>query len=334
MPCRALVLVFIAASSVACQSGTPSIAGPIGAGSSPKVASPGATPASADPAALPSPPTGPFLFDDFSYADVASLERNGWIVRGRAGWPGARGAIWSRAAVSFADDPALAGNRLARLMASTDGTPAGTVQAQLCQQRKFREGTYATRIRYHDDPLKGPDDDGLVESFYTISPLKDMDPAFSELDFEYLPNGGWGRPGSVLWANSWETARIEPWFQDNDATAVDGSMAGWHTLVVQVANGSNRFFVDGVLIAEHGGNYYPESAMSINYNLWFIADEFRTSRSARQYTDEIDWLYHEVGVAVSPSEVGARVDRLRSLGTAFRDDVPARSPALVSPCDL
>jgi hypothetical protein len=347
MPSRPLILVVLVlqtASAVACQPGAPSIAGPAGTGSSPATASSGATPANAasagptlassNPAALTAAPTGGVLFDDFSYADVASLERNGWIVRGHAGWPGARGAVWSRAAVSFAEDPARPGNRLARLVASTDGTPRGTVQAQLCQQRKFREGTYATRIRFHDHPLGGPDGDGVVESFYTISPLKDMDPAFSELDFEYLPNGGWGRTGSVLWANSWETARIDPWFQDNDATAVDGSNAGWHTLVLQVVDGTNRFFVDGALVAEHGGDYYPESAMSINYNLWFIAAEVIPSTEGRRYADDIDWVYHEVGVAISPADVDARVDGLRAAGSAFSDGVPAWSPPLASPCDL
>jgi hypothetical protein len=338
MPARSRLspLVIVAVCLVGCQAAAPSASGTAGPGSSFAAGSTYTAPSAATPASTvaTSAPTGDVLFDDFSYATLASLERQGWIVRSRAGWPGARGAHWSKAAISFADDPGQPGNRLVRLTASTDGTARGTVQGQLCQQRKFREGTYATRIRFRDDPIGGPDGDGLVESFYTISPLKDMDPNFSELDFEYLPNGGWGRSTSVLWANSWETARIEPWFQDNDATAVEGGMAGWHTLVIQVLGGTNRFFVDGALIAEHGGTYYPESAMSINYNLWFIADEFRDHATPRHYVDEIDWLYHEVGVAVSPAEVGARVDRLRSAGAAFRDDVPAWSPPLVSPCDL
>jgi hypothetical protein len=328
-----LALVALVACLVACQACTPSAASPATGPASPRVATSG-IPADAAPSVLPPDLAGQVLFDDFNYKNVKSLERHGWIVRARAGWPGVQGARWSKAGISFIDDPAQRGNRLVRLTASTDGTPRGTVQAQLCHQRKFLEGVYATRIRFQDDPAGGPDGDGLVESFYTISPLKDLDPAFSELDFEYLPNGGWGRPTSVLWANSWETARIEPWFQDNDATAVDRGMSGWHTLVIQVTGGINRFFVDGDLVAEHGGEYYPESAMSINYNLWFIPDEFITSTGKRRYVDEIDWVYHQAGASLLSAEIEEQVDRFRAARLTFTDSVPAWSPPLASPCDL
>jgi len=328
---RHLRMAALLACLVAGQACGPSAGPSAGSPAPPTVA--GNASGAAPSEALP-PQGGQVLFDDFTYANVKSLEKHGWIARARAGWPGVRGAKWSKSGISFADDPALPGNRLVRLTASTDGTPRGTIQAQLCQQRKFLEGVYATRIRFHDDPASGADGDGLVESFYTISPLKDLDPAFSELDFEYLPNGGWGRPTSVLWANSWETARIEPWYQDNDATAVDSGMSGWHTLVIQVMGGINRFFVDGDLVAEHGGDYYPESAMSINYNLWFIADEFLTAKGKRSYVDEVDWVYHQAGESLLSSEIETQVDRFRAARVAFTDTVPAWSPPLASPCDL
>jgi hypothetical protein len=328
-----LALGALLACLVAFQACTPSAAPSAPSRASPGVGTSG-LPAGVAPSDLPPDLAGQVLFDDFNYTNLKGLERHGWIARARAGWPGVRDARWSKAGISFIDDPARPGNRLVRLTASTDGTPRGTVQAQLCHQRKFLEGVYATRIRFYDDPTRGPDGDGLVESFYTISPLKDLDPAFSELDFEYLPNGGWGRSSSVLWANSWETARIEPWFQDNEATAVDGGMSGWHTLVIQVTGGINRFYVDGDLVAEHGGEYYPESPMSINYNLWFIADAILSSTGKRSYVDEVDWVYHQAGVSLLSAEIEEQVDRFRAARQTFTDSVPAWSPPQASPCDL
>jgi len=133
----------------------------------------------------------PILFDDFSYSSAAQLVSHGWIVRTKPGWPGVPGATWRAANVSFHGG-------LMRMTSTTDGTSAGTTQTQVCQQRKFREGTYGSRIRFRDLPLSGPAVDQPVESFYTISPLeRPLDPNYSEIDFEYLPNGGWGDPQSV-----------------------------------------------------------------------------------------------------------------------------------------
>src|SRR5215212_6852222 len=73
------------------------------------------------------------LFDDFSYSSLAAFAGNGWIARTAAGWPGVEGAIWVDS-VSLIDDPALAGNRLVRMTATTDGKT--THQAQFCHQRK------------------------------------------------------------------------------------------------------------------------------------------------------------------------------------------------------
>jgi hypothetical protein len=134
-------------------------------------------------------------------------------------------------------------------------------QTQLCHQRKYLEGTYAARVRFTDDPVSGPRGDQLVQSFYTISPLKaPMDPDYSELDWEYLPNGGWGIDGPTLYATTWETFSPEPnWKKDNVFQTSAGSQAGWHTLITQVSDQKVKYFVDGKLFAEHGGNYYPKT---------------------------------------------------------------------------
>src|SRR5215204_1791016 len=187
--------------------------------------------------------------------------------------------------------PARAPGATASCMtSSTGGAGANTSQAQVCHQRKYLEGTYAARLRFTDSPVTGTDGDQVVQSFYTISPLKapwDLD--YSELDFEYLPNGGWGIEGPTLYGTTWETFSPEPnWKKDNVFKTTNGTQAGWHTLVTQVMPTTVRYFVDGNLFAEHGGNYYPEDTMSINFNLWFIRDGMTKTNESRQYQEDID----------------------------------------------
>ncbi len=274
------------------------------------------------------------LFDDFSYANTQQLKKHGWILRTVPGWPGIPGATWSETGISLVPDPNLVNNRLLRMTSGTDGTT--TTQTQICQQRKFFEGTYAARVRFSDTPVSGPGGDQIVQSFYTISPLKaPMDPDYSELDFEYLPNGGWGIAGPTLYATTWETFSPEPnWKKDNVFQTANGSQAGWHTLVTQVFEQKVRYFVDGKLFAEHGGDYYPESTMSINFNLWFIRDGMVKATESRQYQEEIDWVFFQAGVGLTPEQVEAAVTGLRRKSVKFRDTVPAKIPALPSPCNF
>src|SRR5258706_3382343 len=233
---------------------------------------PGAASAAAhSPRAAAQPPV---LFDDFSYAGsdpLFQLWQHGWKVRTAQGWPGAANATWSASAITFVRDPANRKNKLLRLTSSTDGTAVGTSEAQICQARKFYEGTYATRVRFEDAPDAGADGDQLVETFYAISPLQaPLDPSYSELDWEYLPNGGWGMTTPTLWVTSWATVQLDPWIADNTFATTTSSLDGWHTLVLQVAGGAVSYYLDGVLLASHGGSYFPDVPGSINYNLWFF----------------------------------------------------------------
>ena len=283
------------------------------------------------------PPKTHVLFDDFSYANTQQLKQNGWIIRTEAGWPGVPGAKWLEEGVSLLKDPNQPTQRFLRMTSATDGTSANTTQTQICHQRKYLEGTYAARVRFTDQPLSGPGGDQLVQSFYTISPLKaPLDPDYSELDWEYLPNGGWGIDGPTLYATTWETFSPEPnWKKDNVFQTANGSQAGWHTLVTQVMDQNVRYFVNGKLFAEHGGNYYPEDTMSINFNLWFIRDGMIKSGERRQYHEDIDWVFFQADTALTPQQVEAAVTNWRRrTGNKFHDSVPAKKPALTSPCNF
>ncbi|MGH9457403.1 MAG: glycoside hydrolase family 16 protein [Thermoanaerobaculia bacterium] len=276
------------------------------------------------------------LFDDFAYDSTAALAANGWILRTAPGWPGVPGATWGPESFSLAEDPSDAGDRVLRMTSSTDGTPANTRQTQICHERKYFEGTYAARVRFTDAPESGPDGDQIVETFYLISPLRaPMDLDYSETDFEYLPNGGWGREGPILFATTWETFHPEPeWKADNDSGTLQGSFAGWRTLVLQIGEGRVRYFVDGRLLADHGDRVYPEVPMSLNFNLWFIRDGLLPAGPVRRWVEDIDWVYHRANAILSASEVEREVGELRAGEVRFVDSVPAREPRLASPCDF
>lgn len=282
-----------------------------------------------------SPERGVF-FDDFSARDLAALQRGGWTVRERRGHPGLEGAAWGPGSVSLVDDPALPGNRLLRLSASTDGSAANTTQAQVCHARKYFEGTYAARVRFSDAPARGPDGDVVVQTFYAVTPLRfDFDPDYSELDWEYLPNGGWGDPATRLYGVSWQTVRIEPWSAHNQSHQEFRSLEGWHVLMMQVSGGKTRLFIDGVQRAEHGGRNYPVKPMSLNFNLWFAPGGLLPGVNARRsYEQDVDWVFHARNQVLSPAQVDVAVATLRRDGTPQFDSVPAAAPPLPSPCDF
>ena len=271
------------------------------------------------------------LFDDFQYSKQQQMTKNGWIVRSAAGWPGVPGAKWQDE-IQFMKEGTTT---FVRMNAETDGTPANTVQAQICHQRKYLEGTYAARVRFIDEPVSGADGDQIVETFYFISPLKEpMDLNYSEIDFEYLPNGGWGKEGPTMFSTTWETFHPEPnWKADNDSESKSGSQEGWHMLLAQVGGGEVKYFIDGQPFATHGGRVYPEELMSINFNLWFIRNGLLEKGEMRKYRQDIDWVFFSTE-QLSQKDVNEEVSKLRSKGQRFRDTVKAPEPPLASPCDF
>jgi hypothetical protein len=282
------------------------------------------------------PTTGELFFDDFSQPTLQALAHDGWTVRDKPGHPGIAGAAWGmRDAVSLVDDPAQPGNRLLRLQARTDGTPQGTSQAQVCHQRKVLAGTYAARVRFSDAPVEGPDGDVVVQTFYAVSPLRfDFDPEYSELDWEYLPNGGWGDARTRLYGVTWQTVRLDPWLAYNQPHEHFGALGGWHVLVMQVADGRTHWFLDGQPFAEHGGRNHPVSPMALSFNLWFSPGGLLPAGTTRSYQQDVDWVFHARNRVLSPAEVQATVRALREAGTTRSDGVPAANPPLPSNCDV
>ncbi len=279
------------------------------------------------------------FFDDFGDASVEALVRDGgWTLRTAPGHPGVDGAAWRADAITLVDDPDRPGNRLLQLSARTDGTGGGTVQAQLCHARKVLAGTYAARVRFADAPDEGEDGDPVVQAFYAISPLRhDLDPDFSELDWEYLANGGWGSARPRLYAINWQTVRLTPWQAWNQPHEVVGTFGGWHLLLMQVdaAAGRTRWYLDGRLVAEHGGRAQPVQPMALAFSLWFSPGGLRPPSAApRVYRQAVDWVFHARGELLSTAEVEAAVEGWRRAGVMREDRVPAAQPALASPCDF
>lgn len=283
----------------------------------------GTSPSGEDPPDPPDPPdpNGPALFDDFSYtaSNDPRIAQRGWTVRSGGGGPGVPGAIWDPALVTF---PNAGGSTVLQLESSNNGSSAR--QTEFYHQRKFFEGTYAARVHFTDAPVRGIDGDHVVQTFFTITPLNQpMDPNYGELDFEYLPNGGWGEPANILYATTWETYQAEPWVADNIHTEQRTSFSGWHDLVIQVSGGRVRYFVDGALFADHGDKYYPETPMSLNFNLWFIAGGLVGTPGDRAYRQQVDWVYFAKGQVLSTEQVRAKVSGYRAGGVAHVDTVPS-----------
>ncbi|MGC9501261.1 FG-GAP-like repeat-containing protein [Streptomyces sp. WG7] len=275
---------------------------------------PTALPASAaEPPAVP----GGILFDDFHYTGVddPALAAHGWSARTGVGGPGVAGATWSAGAVTFPVDPTATDGRVAQLRASTDGTPAGTVHAQLSTtQRKFYSGTYAARVHFDDSPATGTaGGDHPVQAFYAISPES---PLYSELDFEYLPKGGWGVSTPSLFTTAWYNS-AEDRTSHYDAGLT--TLRGWHTLQMTVSRGQTVFYVDGKEYFRPAAKFSPREPMTINFNEWFI--DLAEGGAARVWEQKADWVYYDSSSVLTPEQVDAAVRGYAASGTRFVDTV-------------
>ncbi|MEU7071221.1 glycoside hydrolase family 16 protein [Streptomyces narbonensis] len=274
----------------------------------------------AGPAQDASPtPTGPpgTLFDDFDYTgtDDPSFAAHGWEIRTGGGGPGIKDT-WSADGAAFPSDPTAEGGKVLRLRSSTDGTEQGTRQVEVqTTSRNFFTGTYAARVHLSDKPTSGRDGDHVVQTFFPISP-SDSSENYSELDFEYLPNGGWGSVGPQLDNVSWYKA--DP--PDRVHNTVKRRLGGWHTMMITAMDGKVVYSLDGKKLFTSSGKYVPRDQMDIHFSNWLIDLPF--TGGPRTWDMKVDWVYYKADEAVSPVDVQQTVDDFRSTGTAHINTVP------------
>ncbi|GAA2746844.1 cellulose binding domain-containing protein [Kitasatospora cinereorecta] len=296
----------------------------------------GTAPAGNDPSPSPSPspsPTGSTpppdphaaaLFDDFRYTSSSdpAVQQHGWTVKSGQGGPGVPGATWSPQDLTFTT---TGGTSTMNLALTTDGTAAGTRETEIqTSARKFRNGTYAARVRFDDTPTGGPDGDHVNQTFFAFTPLAaPMDPNYSEQDFEYLPNGGWGEPSNIMYETTWETYNPDPWQAVNTHGEQRRSYDGWHDLQLTIDATSATYFIDGQVVAVHSEPYLPETPQFIDFNHWLIDLAGQTSTTPRTYTEQVDYVYFVKDQVLTPAQVASAVSGYRAAGTGFTDTVPA-----------
>ncbi|CAL9603662.1 hypothetical protein SUDANB108_05508 [Streptomyces sp. enrichment culture] len=265
------------------------------------------------PEALPAPPAG-VLFDDFSYLGPKdpALFKHGWLVRTSKGGPGIENT-WSAEGVSFPTaEGSHADGQVLNLRASTDGTKAGTKQASLgTAASKFRDGTYAARIHFSDGPATGEAGDHVNQTFYTIGGKGSK---YSELDNEYMPNGGWGRPGPKLDTVTWFDHKTN----DRVYETTNKSLDAWHTVLIRVKDGVVAYWLDGKKLFLSNGKYAPRADMSVNFNHWFIDLPFKGERA---WDMKVDWLYYNANDTLSAEEVRSQVTGFTDEGMNYFDTV-------------
>ncbi|MFF0451487.1 cellulose binding domain-containing protein [Streptomyces sp. NPDC004609] len=255
------------------------------------------------------------VFDNFTYLGPKdpALFKHGWLVRTSKGGPGIKGT-WTAEGVSFpADDTALDGQAV-RLRASTDGTRTGTRQAGIgSKEPKFRTGTYAARIHFTDRPTSGRNGDPVNQTFFAIG---GSGTRYSELDYEYMPNGGWGAPGPKLDTTSWRNADKG----DRVTRKTEESLAGWRTMMITIDDDGVTYSMDGRTLYRNGKDYTPRADMAIQFNTWFVELPFKGDRV---WDMKVDWVYHQAGVKLSAKEVERIAAGFRDSGVNYFDTLPA-----------
>ncbi|MFD8887196.1 glycoside hydrolase family 16 protein [Streptomyces erythrochromogenes] len=274
----------------------------------------------AAPAADASPtPSGPpgTLFDNFHYSgpDDPSLAAHGWEVRTDGGGPGIKNT-WSTTGAGFPSDTTAQGGRVLQLQSSTDGTERGTRQVEVQSTGKnLFTGTFAARVHFSDRPTSGRNGDHVVQTFFPISP-SDASDDYSELDFEYLPNGGWGSTGPRLDNVSWYKA--DP--PDRVNHTLKQRLEGWHTLMITAMDGKVTYSLDGKDLFTSSGKYVPREKMDIHFSNWFVDLPFASG--PRTWDMKVNWVYFKADEAVSQADVQKTVDGFYNTGINHINTVP------------
>ena len=281
----------------------------------------GGTTASAQGPSAPSPAAAPVVpaqtvFDDFHYSgpDDPALLAHGWEPRTGPGGPGISDT-WSTSGVSFPSEASAQGGQVLQLQAGTDGTSASTHQAELeSTKAEFFNGTYAARIYFANQPTSGPNGDHINESFYPIS-ADGKSPLYSELDNEYMPNGGWGAPGPAFDTTSWYSAVTD----DRVTRRSHQSLQGWHTMMITAEDGVVTYSMDGKTLFSSTGKYIPRESMDVDFSDWFIDLPFVGQRT---WDMQVNWFYYKADQAVSLKNVQKAVAGFYQAGTHYINTVP------------
>ncbi len=298
------------------------------AGGSPSAGTGGA---SAQPSGL--------LFDDFSYTGTSDP---GFLANWKASdySPAAPGlGSFSKNNVKFLPD-SDASNTLMRVSFTTSGARENTVEGEVEGQRRFLYGTYASRVRFYNQPLVGdvqvvgPDTgDHVVCTFFTISPYYVPNTEYGELDFEYLPMAGWNGDGprfttATMWNTTWKTRDV----RITKPTAQDSS--GWHLYWMTASATAVSYYMDEKLLVTHtDASYIPKTEMLIMYNLWLTGEQFAQGQNGkpRTWAEDVDWLYHVKDKALTFADVQAAVTGYRSRSIKKVDTMP---PPIPPPANL
>lgn len=259
------------------------------------------------------------FYDDFNMyttSDDQALIDFGYEVSDRTGGPGPGGCVWSKNNVTFVADPSNSNNKLLRLTSTTNGQGNNTVQSELMAPRQFLYGTYAARIKFSDIPSYGADGDQIVQTFYTISPYTLANSTdYGEMDFEYLANGGWGKPTNTMWNTTWDTA------SDRVTQATSKSFDGWYNCAIQCSSSEVKYYINGNLVATHYGKYVPTTPMFLSFNQWFIDGVWAGGSDQRAYIQDVDWVYYVKDKLIVPAQAEANVNYYRNNSMSRKDTV-------------
>lgn len=272
------------------------------------------------------------LFDDFTYNtpdDTAFLDN--WKASDYS--PAAPGVgSFSKNNVVFFAEPGNAANKQMRIMFKTKGARENTIQGEVEGQKRFLYGTYATRMRFYNQPIEGPSQvvgpetgDRMIATFFTISPYYVPNTEYGELDFEYLPNAGWnpdegGRfTGPTMWNTTWknrDTRITKPW-------ALDAS--GWHTFWMTVTPTAVTYYMDDRLLVQHTNvDYIPKTTMYLMWNLWISGESFAAGQNGveRTWAQDVDWVYYAKDTTLTRADVEGFVGQYKAQNIQKRDTLP------------
>jgi hypothetical protein len=272
------------------------------------------------------------LFDDFTYGSPADADFLAhWRVSDYAPPTPGIGAF-SADSVTFVSDPASAGNVLMRVALTTEGSAETTKQGEVEGQGRFLLGTYASRMRFYNQPIAGPmqtvgpdTGDRVVCAFFAISTTGVPDAEYGELDFQYLPNAGWNAEdavfsGPTLWTTSWQS-RAERVTRP-EARDLGAPHVYWMTVSTE---GVSYYLDDELLVTHDDPAYLPDQPLRVMWNMWLYDAQFAAGQTgmSRTWAEDVDWFFHARDTVLTLPEIQAAVDNYRARGVGKLDTLPA-----------